>query len=72
MIKKNFLSPGIYSNPDAIVEYREILHEVLKSWVVVICCEDTEEVGEILGVSAIEMVEDKSFGEIPVSLKTLC
>ncbi|KPI93059.1 hypothetical protein RR46_14280 [Papilio xuthus] len=53
---------GISSNPEAVEEYRGILEVVIKLWTVVICCyDDSEEVGDILGVSIVELVEDDSF-----------
>ncbi|XP_014366878.2 uncharacterized protein LOC106717521 [Papilio machaon] len=54
---------GISSNPEAVEEYRSILKEVIKSWTVVICCydNDSEEVGDILGVSIVELAEGESF-----------
>ncbi|XP_045535736.1 uncharacterized protein LOC106717473 [Papilio machaon] len=67
----NWATHGIYSNTDAIAEYREIVGHLLKIWTVVICCEDsdTEEVGDILGVSGVEMVEDKALDGLQVKTK---
>ncbi|KPI93061.1 hypothetical protein RR46_14282 [Papilio xuthus] len=64
---------GIYSNPDSIAEYREIIKEIFKKWIIVICCEDnnSEDVGDILGVSAVELVEDKSFDGLELQTKEI-
>ncbi|XP_013142934.1 PREDICTED: uncharacterized protein LOC106106821 [Papilio polytes] len=58
---------GISSNPEAVEEYQGILEELIKLWIVVICCydNDSEEVGDILGVSIVDLFEDETFdGEV--------
>ncbi|XP_013142935.1 PREDICTED: uncharacterized protein LOC106106822 [Papilio polytes] len=53
---------GVSTSPEAMTEYRAMLEEFIVPFGLVICChDDTEEVGEVLGMTAVDKYQEEPF-----------